>query len=301
MAERYVRPEQHEHDTAARRRLASALPNEWVDRMEKGGDYGIDDEVEVLAEGRSTGLVLLLQRKGFDETPPDESIEELVFDLNVRTAHYAELFAVPVLLCLVPVAGGVDCFYYLWLQEYIGVVLDHSTPKWRDNKESVRVRVPTANRMPGDEARLAFIAGAPRRDRQWAIAARFAHELEYLVMANDLDRVRHLIEELRNLTAIFGVPGWTWSMWMKQNMLDTALSAVDALRRGPPYSGDDVRGAGSSYDGAMLEDGEEQWMLEHILRSKLELLGGRIGAALSTVYDRELARAVHDIYGDRSF
>jgi hypothetical protein len=80
-----------------------------------------------------------------------------------------------------------------------------------------------------------------------------------------------------------------------------SLSSVDALRRGSPYSGDDVRGAGSSYDGAMLEDGEEQWMLEHILRSKLESLGGRIGAALSTVYDRELAPAVHDIYGDRSF
>lgn len=301
MAEMYVRPEQHEHDTAARKRLASALPNEWVDRMEKGGDYGIDDEVEAFAEGRSTGLVLLLQRKGFDETPPDESIEELVFNLNVRTAHYAELFAVPVLLCLVPVAGGVDCFYYLWLQEYISVVLAHTNPKWRDNKGSVRVRVPTANRMPGDEARLAFIAGAPRRDRQWAAAARFAHELEYLVMANDLDRVRQMIEELLNLTAIFGVPGWTWSMWVKEDMLDTALSAVDALRRGPPYSGDDIRAAGSSYDGSTLQDGEEQVILEHILRSKLQLLGTRVGAALSTFYDRELTRAVQEIHGDRNY
>ena len=123
VAELYVRPEQHEHDTAARKRLASCIPNAWVDRLEKPSDYGIDDEVEIFADGRSTGLVLLLQRKGFDESPPGENVDEIAFDLNVRTAHYAELFAVPVLLCLVPVAGNVDCFYYLWLQEYIGVVL----------------------------------------------------------------------------------------------------------------------------------------------------------------------------------
>jgi hypothetical protein len=60
--------------------------------------------------------------------------------LKVRTAHYAELFAVPVLLCFVSVTGDADCFYHLWLQEYIGGVLDQTSPKWRDNKESVRVR-----------------------------------------------------------------------------------------------------------------------------------------------------------------
>ena len=80
-----------------------------------------------------------------------------------------------------------------------------------------------------------------------------------------------------------------------------ALSAVDALRRGSPYSGDDVRSAGSSHNGAMLQEGQEQWALEHILRSKLELLGNSVTAALSTFYDRELARVTHDIYGDRNF
>jgi len=55
VAEQFVRPEQHETDTAARKMLASALPDAWVDRLDKGGDYGIDDEVEIFSAGSTTG------------------------------------------------------------------------------------------------------------------------------------------------------------------------------------------------------------------------------------------------------
>jgi hypothetical protein len=37
-----MRPRAHEIDTVARRRVASALPDEWVERELTGRDYGID-------------------------------------------------------------------------------------------------------------------------------------------------------------------------------------------------------------------------------------------------------------------
>lgn len=293
----YVRPEQHETATAARKLFASALPNAWQERLDVGGDYGIDDHVEIFHRGRTTGLLLLVQRKGFAEPPPAVGVTEIAYDLPVRTLHYAELFSPPVLLVLVPVQSPTARFYYLWLQEYIRVRLDHENPTWRANKDKVRVRVPTANQMPGQEHRLAHIAAAPNRDRDWARAARIAHELGYAADAPDLKRVQQLIDELYQLESIFGDPGWTWSVWARTQVLDTAKAAVEALIRGEPFSIEDLAAAGSQYNGLPFAL-EEQELMRFVLESKVQLFPNQIGALISTTYDDALARLGQESFGD---
>lgn len=296
MAEQFVRPEQHETDTAARKMLASALPDAWVDRLDKGGDYGIDDEVEIFTEGSTTGLVLLIQRKGFAEEPPSEEITELVYDVPVKTLHYAELFAPPVLLALVPVGADAPCFYYLWLQEYIRVVLDQSNGGWRDNKETVRVRVPTANRMPGDEQRLVHIAAAPRRDREWAVAGRLAHEMGWAAESHDWDRYEDLLARLCGLAALFGDPDWAWSAWFKSQFLDPASTALAALQRGGPWTAADVPDRVS-----LPDDVDEQELLEFLLVSTLVHTPNVVSAALATAYDDALAALTLEHFADRDY
>lgn len=296
MTEQFVRPEQHETDTAARKMLASSLPNAWVDRLDKGGDYGIDDEVEIFTEGATTGLTLLIQRKGFAEEPPSGDTTELVYDISVKTLHYAELFSPPVLLALVPVNADAPCFYYLWLQEYIRLVLDATNAGWRDNKETVRVRVPTSNRMPGDESRLIHIASAPRRDREWAIAGRLAHEMGWAAETRDWERYGELLDQLRGLSSLFGDPDWPWSRWFTGKFLVPASNALAALKRGGPWTADDVDGHVSMPDGV-----DEQETFEFLLVSTLVHTPNTVGAALATAYDEAIARLTFEHFGDHDY
>ncbi len=201
------------------------------------------------------------------------------------------------MLVLVPVKGSVRSFYYLWLQEYIRVRLDHDNPQWRTNKETVRVRVPTANRMPGQDGRLTHIAAAPRRDRDWARCARLAHELAYAADAQDLQRISELMDELYRLESVFGDPSWGWSVWARTQVLDTAHAAVHALRRGGPFSVEDLAAAGREYAGRPPQL-DEQDLMRMILESKVQMLPNEIGALISTAYDVALARLTQDTFGD---
>jgi len=300
----YVRPDQHDIETASRKLFAMALPNGWQERLDVGGDYGIDDHVEIFNDGKSTGLLLLFQRKGFDETPPTEDVTEIVFDLSVKTLRYAELFSPPVLLALVPVQAASACFYYVWLQEYIRTRLDLENPTWRQNTATVRLRVPTKNRMPGDEGQLTHFAGAPMRDREWAVSARVAHELEYAVEARDLPRVRGLIDDLYRLHSIFGNPSWGWSVWARTQVLDTASAAVDALLRGPPFSHEDLGASGrpnARTRGYESNSFDEHEVATFLLEGVLTLLPGQVGALVATYYNHGLAAYSRESHGDTSY
>lgn len=298
--EMYVRPEQHETSTAARKMLAMAIPDGWEERLDVGGDYGVDDHIEIFRDGWTTGLLLMVQRKGFDEAAPGEGTTELVYDMPVRTLHYAELLANPVLLGLVPVRANSACFYYIWLQEYIRVRLDHENPTWRDNKDSVRVRVPTRNRMPGNEARLEHIAGAPRRDREWARAARLAHEMSYASESGDLERLGALVDDLYKMTSIFGDPNWPWSMWARSQVLDPMRAAVTALQHGNPVSNENLAAAGRDFI-VSPGDGDEPESKRFVLESTVKLGAGQLTALISTSYDTALQRLVAEADGTWSY
>ena len=100
----FMRPHSHEIDTIARRIIPNALPSAWEYRETTGRDYGIDMTVELFEKGSPTGNSLLLQIKGTENliTGRDETI---VFDMPVNTLKYSELFVVPVLLIICPIAN----------------------------------------------------------------------------------------------------------------------------------------------------------------------------------------------------
>lgn len=289
----YVRPKQHETSTAARKLLAMAIPNQWIERLDIGGDYGIDDHIEIFHEGWTTGLLLMVQRKGFDEALPSTDTTEIVYDAPVRTLKYAELLANPVLLALVPTVAVTPCFYYVWLQEYIRVRLDYENPGWRYNKTSVRVRVPTLNRMPGDEGRLEFIAATPQRDRGWAQTARIAHELSWAAEASDFARCRSLVKELYSVQSIFGDPNWGWSLWARAQVLDQVHAAVEALCDGGAIAEEDLVAAGSNLAGEACD----QDTMRFVLKSKVRVAGAQLAALLSSSYDTGLRRTIAEADG----
>ncbi len=114
----YIRPESHEIDTSARRQVPRVLPASWEHRELTGRDYGIDMSIELFKSGHATGSYLLFQIKG-TKSDIENNINELKFDLPVRTLKYSELFISPLLLVICPVYIEPPVFYYLWLQEYI--------------------------------------------------------------------------------------------------------------------------------------------------------------------------------------
>src|SRR5258708_21282273 len=107
-------------------------------------------QVELFDQGKPTGRILLLQIKG-TTTPLGDLSESIAYDVPVKTARYSELFIAPILVVLCPVEETPARFFFVWLQEYIRVVLNHENPTWRGNKKYVRVPIPRPNRIPGPQ------------------------------------------------------------------------------------------------------------------------------------------------------
>lgn len=98
-----LRPQQHEIDDAACRLFEQSLPREWVYRpLPK--DYGIDGEVEVFRDRKSTGIIFKVQIKG-TESPRLLSDGRIIsFSLGVDdVSYYLDEVTIPVFLMLVDV------------------------------------------------------------------------------------------------------------------------------------------------------------------------------------------------------
>lgn len=250
----FVRPESHEIDSLARRRVPLAFPKGWEHRELTGRDYGIDMILEIFDNGIPTGKSLSLQIKGIS-VDVDESVQEIKFDIPVRTLLYSEMFISPVLLVICPVNQPEIKIFYLWLQEYIGVVLNHDHPTWRQNKTKVRVSIPIDNQMPGDESKLSFLAGFPKRVFEWCQYARICEDLKYDLNSffetdsidlleiydqksyeelmkevnRDLENIIEKINEIMNLKHIFNEQNWRAPQAILKNVLKPALESAQRL------------------------------------------------------------------------
>lgn len=250
-----IRPEAHDIDTAARRKVPLAFPIDWEHRELTGRDYGIDMILEIFKEGGATGNFLNLQIKGTTKEIND-NIQEIKFDIPVRTLYYAEMFMAPVLLVVCPVKNTNNSIYYLWLQEYIKVVLDFEKPEWRNNKNTVRVSIPSENKMPGREEHLKFIASFPKMTYEWTLFARLSVDLqEHLnnfFMLNNIDeeefinpntyennkekirerlnKIIKIITEILTLETIFSVNGYEAPGYIVKNRLIDGLKEAKRLK-----------------------------------------------------------------------
>ncbi len=98
------RPHQHEIDDKACALLKLALPDGWVYR-ELPKDYGIDGEVEVFCQGRSTGVFFKVQVKGTEK--PSFLTDGRTISFPLRTDHasyFCDELLAPVFLMLVDIA-----------------------------------------------------------------------------------------------------------------------------------------------------------------------------------------------------
>jgi len=249
----FIRPEAHEIDTLARRKVALSFPSQWEHRELTGRDYGIDIIIEIFDNGCATGKTLSLQIKGTREKI-NNLIRELKFDIPVRTLKYSEMFISPVILVVCPVDEKNNKFYYLWLQEYIGVVLNNDNPEWRKNRCSVRASIPIENCMPGDENKLEFVSNYPRRIFEWCQFARICEDMKYplndffskddieidenekelfeehqLDIRSELIKIKGYVHEIINLQSIFCEPEWRSPQSILEDIIKPSLNSIDNL------------------------------------------------------------------------
>jgi hypothetical protein len=301
-----IRPAAHEIDTAACSHVPSLLPRAWEPRLATGRDYGIDMHVELFHDKKATGRYLLLQIKGTTKSVSDR-IERIGFDLLVSTLKYAEFFVVPVLLVLAPIDQQPSRFYFLWLQDYIKVVLDHERPEWRLTKQkTIRVFIPTGNKIPGDEGRLSFIANFPRRLFEWTQIARLQHEIAWSIErlgfndftdTGELQRLRAILDVIRRSPAIYGDPSWVWANIIRIQHIEPAVKVTDIFLRGEPYSLEDVRSLGV----LKLEPNLEERFAFMLLKQHLITLPNTLSANISLGNDFSIKRTQWVQCGEHDF
>jgi len=102
----------HEIDDEARSQFHNVLPASWVIRDPQSHDYGIDAEVEIFRDGKSTGIILKVQLKGTEELKTSQNGETVSFQISVAHAKYfCEELNIPVVLVLADVKNHKTYWY----------------------------------------------------------------------------------------------------------------------------------------------------------------------------------------------
>jgi hypothetical protein len=212
-----MRTRTHEVDTQACKIVPLTFPREWEPREVTGRDYGIDLELELFEDRKSTGYLLLIQIKGTEK--------ELVFknnltcfDVPTKTLMYAEKFVNPFLLTLCPINIEKPIAYYLWLQDYINSVLNFENPYWRNNTSTTRVFIPERNVMPGNNEHLSHIAHFPQRLYGICEVSRILHNLRYKLDGES--QPSDYEEVVTGLEQILTMPGFLKGHWKRGEFIE---------------------------------------------------------------------------------
>ena len=286
------------------------FPSEWEYRETTGRDYGIDMVIELFCEGVGTGTSLNLQIKGTRSAI--ESIDGFVsFDIPVSTLKYSEEFLTPMVLVFCSTTTQPVLAYYIWLQEYINIVLDPENPNWRSNKASVRLKIPADNAMPGRKSHLAFIANHPKRISDWCRIGQVLYQLRKSFWSThvddwtvaDLKNAKEALENALSLNALFSDRNWSWGQLQRRFTIEPALKAAQLLIRGGPFTIGEVESTNLSLSCDAVEavgNGDER-LLEIMLRSTLAAAEDKLFAALATSNDYELKRTHWKSAGEHDF
>lgn len=290
----------HEVDTRALQHVQLAMSDEWLPRLTTERDYGIDLLFEMFVDGDPAGAYLLLQIKGRDRVLARD--QEVAISFPVKTLLLAEAWLAPVLAVICPIQNEHSEFAYLWLQEYIRVVLNYDRLGWRRQKH-VTIRCPADNWMPGGEANLAWLADYPARVEALGQLARIEHELRYATDApyleyqlpEALERVRGLLEQARQHAAVLSRRG---GAELVAQTIESGLRAVALLESGRSPSLADLRSIGHVL---MTEDEPIPGMYQFVLRSHLSATANNIGAFVALGFDVGVKRGLWETQGLHRF
>ena len=138
-------PKQHEIDEQACRIFDSALPASWVCRPQLK-DYGVDKEVEIFEEGKSTGIIFKVQVKGTEK--PGFSSDDLIisFSLSVDdVGYYCEELKVPIVLVVIDVTTSKIWWHAIQLDSDLRKRLIKARQK---KQSSITVHINSRNMLP---------------------------------------------------------------------------------------------------------------------------------------------------------
>lgn len=304
-----ARTREHVIETESRRIVSALLPaDRFLERDQTERDYGIDLVVECFDAGEPSGLHLLLQVKGTDDPAPEDAGKSIPFDITVKRLARAERFVTPCLLVWCPVTVKPRRVWYVWIQEYVRVILDIDHPTWRQ-QETIRVHIPTDNVL--DETsdahlpRLRHIANHPRRVDQFGQLARLTHGAPFL--GDDSAKLKPLFEEALRLDAIYGDPAWQWSQ-LQRSVVEKGLLACEIALGGIDPSDEQLREIGwvLSAD-AQVPNGppsiheltvEQRWdMLAHAAQHCAQLLSN----AVAVYFDYRLRNTMWKAVAEHEF
>jgi hypothetical protein len=304
-----ARTREHVIETESRRIVASLLPaDRFLERDQTERDYGVDLVVECFDAGEPSGLYLLLQVKGTDDPAPEAADKTIPFDITVKRLARAERFLTPCLLVWCPVNVKPRRFWYVWIQEYVRVILDIDHATWRQ-QNTVRVHIPTVSVIDETSdvhlSRLRHIANHPRRVDQFGQLARLTHEAPFLW--HDPAKLKLLFEEALRLDAIYGDPTWPWSR-LQRSVVEKGLLACDVALGGIDPTDEQLRDVGWVLStGSQVPKGppsvneltiEQRWnMLAHAAQHCAQLLSN----AVAVYFDYRLRNTVWKAAAEHEF
>ncbi len=235
------RSRSHVVETISRRVVADLLPADlFVERDQTERDYGIDMTLECFTDGDSTGSILLLQVKGADAIGPSLDDPHITFDMSIKALRRVERFVTPVLLVWCPIRASSKAFWYIWLQDYIQIELEARNPTWREQRSTVRVRIPAGQKIDENSERefwqLRHIADYPKRLAQFGQLSRIAHEVQWV--HNSADQTIELLREALSLDAIFGDADWNFGQMYREYIERGIYIAETYLSGRSPTSAD---------------------------------------------------------------
>ena len=293
-----ARSREHIIETESRRIVAAALPAErFVERDQTERDYGIDMSLEHFHEGEPSGRLLLLQVKGTDGDIPTNVGENIPYDIAVKNLLRCERFATPILLVWVPVQDERRRAWFLWIQSYVRIVLNHDNPDWRTQKY-VRLHIPKDNLLgdPAVEGKLVHIGGDPARAAAFGQLSRLAHHARWAM--NDPRALAPVFREALELQAIFGDPTWRWGQDQRR-VIEKGLLSCDLALAGQDPTDNQLREIGWHLEKAPPDDDcEGRWsLLAHGAQNCARLMSNIV----ALYYDDRLRHTVWQAVGDHEF
>ncbi len=106
-------------------------------------DYGLDYNIIITEDEVTTELNFFVQNKGTDFI--NISGDYVIYDIDPKYLIYYSNFIQPVLIFQYDTQN--NCAYWINTQKYVRNILDLEKPDWRNNKTSIRIKIPSNNKL----------------------------------------------------------------------------------------------------------------------------------------------------------